>query len=296
MVFEQIRRAKPTVLFLVMDGPRPGSAEGDELVRQTRSVCADVDWDCQVHEVFAETNMGLKARVSSGLNDVFSVVDRAIILEDDCLPSQDFFRFATELLETYQDSPDVGLISGASRIKGRIASEYSYSLSRDVRIWGWATWARTWKTFQASGDLDRVWSAEDISTIPELFPTSSRKRHIRGSLRAGATLDSWALPFAVHCVSRGYRNPVPHVNLVRNVGFGASSTHTRFESFVKDVPVASIDFPLRHPPVIDTGDAFDRAEARSDAAALVTYPLRHPIDTARRLLRYAALRGRGPEV
>jgi len=42
---------------------------------------------------FSEKNLGCKIRISSGLNWVFSKVDHAIILEDDCIPDPSFFSF-----------------------------------------------------------------------------------------------------------------------------------------------------------------------------------------------------------
>ena len=56
--------------------------------------------------------MGARERVSSGITWVFENVDRAIILEHDCLPSQDFFRFCEELLEKYKDDERFMHISG----------------------------------------------------------------------------------------------------------------------------------------------------------------------------------------
>lgn len=288
-VFEQIRRARPAKLFLVMDGPTPGNAEESQLVSQTREIAERVDWPCEVTTIYSPVNMGLKRRVSTGLTEVFSLVDRAIILEDDCVPSPDFFRLCTELLERYRDNPEVGIISGASRLRGRAFSSDSYVFSRDVRIWGWATWARTWNPFVESGDLSKTWNEPHISLVAKRFPTNARRRAIAGMLRAGAVLDSWALPFAIHCLSRGYSNPVSSVNLVRNIGFGATSTHTRFESYVKDVPVESLTWPLRHPSSTQPMDEFDVLESKSDRREFWRYPLLHPVDTTRRALRYIRL-------
>lgn len=288
-VFEQIRRAAPARLFLVMDGPRPNNPGESTLVEKTRAVAENVDWPCQVTKIYADTNMGLKRRVSSGLTEVFSHVDRAIILEDDCVPSPEFFEFCTELLERFLDNPDVGLISGAARLRGRAFNADSYVFSRDVRIWGWATWSRTWNGFVASGDLERDWKEADVPRIARNFPTSARKRSIEGMLRAGATLDSWALPFAIHCVTKGLSNPVSGVNLVRNIGFGETSTHTRFESYVKDVPLETMEFPLVHPASTEPHDEFDHLEAKCDRYEFWMYPLRHPLDALRRAIRYVRL-------
>jgi len=289
LVFEQIRKAQPSELFLVMDGPKSGVAGEAELVAQTRQIAEKVDWPCAVHTIYSDQNLGLKKRVSSGLDQVFSRTERAIILEDDCLPSQDFFRYATELLDRYEDDERVGIISGASRLRGKKISEDSYHFSDDVRIWGFATWARTWNGFAQSGDLEAAWTQEQANLVSQKFPRGSRRRHIKSMLTSATNLDSWALPFAVHCVERGYHNPVSSVNLVRNIGFGASSTHTRFESFVKEMTLEPLAFPLQHPSDVESDSGFDAAEARRDRRQFLSYPLRHPLDTARRVIGYVVL-------
>lgn len=288
-VFAAIREAKPPVVILVMDGPRPGDDQDAHQVALTRDVVAKVDWDATVHRIYAETNMGLKARVSTGLDEAFSLVDEAIILEDDCLPDASFFPFATELLERYRDNTGVGMITGSSRLRGRRVSEYSYDFSGDVRIWGWATWARTWQTFSGSGDLGKRWSGEEARVMSEKFPKGSRRQAMRKMLATADRLNSWALPFVVHCVGQGYANPVPMVNLVQNIGLGPSSTHTKFESYVANVVAKDIPFPLSHPPSTQINTHLDQSESRSDARELFRYPLRHPLDTAARFYRYAKL-------
>lgn len=285
-VFEQIRRAKPTKLFLVMDGPRanrPGDADN---VRRTRDIVARVDWECDVVRVYSDVNLGLKERVSSGLTEVFSQVPEAIILEDDCLPDPSFFRYASELLQRYREDPRVGVISGSSRLRGKRVSPYSYDFSADVRIWGWATWARTWNPFIEAGDLDAVWSFDDAEAVAASLPPGARRSAVRTMMLRAAELDSWAMPFVVHCLRRGYANPVPADNLVSNIGFGSLSTHTKFESYVAEVPASSITFPMEHPPDVAINRALDDWESRRDRWETFRYPLAHPFDTAGRLLRY----------
>ena len=111
-VFEAIRQARPPKLLVVADGPRPGREGEAALCEQARSVIARVDWPCEVLTNFADTNLGCRKRVSSGIDWVFSTVPEAIILEDDCLPDPTFFRFCDELLERYRDDKRVMMISG----------------------------------------------------------------------------------------------------------------------------------------------------------------------------------------
>lgn len=286
-VFDQIRHAEPAQLFLVMDGPRstkPGDADN---VKRTREIAEQVDWDCEVTRIYSEVNLGLKKRVSSGLTEVFSRVSEAIILEDDCLPDPSFFPYATELLERYRDDPRVGVISGSSRLRGKRVSPYSYDFSGDVRIWGWATWARTWNPFASSGELDALWSPDEVDEVVASLPAGARRSSVRTMMSAAAELDSWAMPFVVHCLRQGYANPVPADNLVTNIGFGSLSTHTKFESYVAEVPASAMAFPMNHPPEVAINRAVDVWESRRDRWETFRYPLAHPFDTAGRVLRYA---------
>lgn len=285
-VFSAIRAAAPAELYLVMDGPRANVPHDERLVAETRAVISAVDWPCTVVTDFAPRNLGLKKRISSGLDFVFSHTRQAIILEDDCVPDSSFFPFMTELLSRYEDDSRVGILGGSSRLRGHRVSSYSYDFSRDVRIWGWATWARTWNNFSHSGDLDARWSPSQQQELLSAIPAGVRKKAMASMLAKATELDSWALPFAVHCQKQGYLSVVPEVNLVENVGFGARSTHTTFEDFVAQVPAEPIEFPLRHPDSVAHNPLVDTMESRLDAREWWMYPLRHPLDVAGRLVRY----------
>ena len=91
--FEVIRAQRPAKLFIIADGPRPGHPTDAERCKAVRKIVEDIDWPCEVHRDYADQNLGLKRRISSGLTWVFSLTETAIVLEDDCLPHPDFFRF-----------------------------------------------------------------------------------------------------------------------------------------------------------------------------------------------------------
>ena len=94
---------------------------------------------------YADENMGTKKRIVSGLNWVFDQVNKAIILEDDCLPDTSFFKYAETLLEYYKDDYRIMTISGNNFYeKKKNFKKYSYYYSYNHHIWGWATWKRAW--------------------------------------------------------------------------------------------------------------------------------------------------------
>src|SRR5690348_3813427 len=89
-VFAAVREARPTKLLVIADGPRADRPGEAERCRAARAIVERVDWPCEVLTDFAAQNMGCKRRISSGLDWVFEQVEEAIILEDDCVPSQSF--------------------------------------------------------------------------------------------------------------------------------------------------------------------------------------------------------------
>lgn len=113
---------------------------------------------------------------------------------------------------------------------------------------------------------------------------------MRSMMTSIAQLDSWALPFAIHCVEKGYVNSVPSANLISNVGFGELSTHTSFESYVAEVSWEPLRFPLVHPPEVRVNSRFDALESRSDLIERFTYPIKHPLDVVARVRRYLSSR------
>ena len=115
-IFEAVANVRPAKLLLVADGPRPGKPGESELCQQVRQIIGRVDWPCEVLTNFADKNLGCRERMISGLNWVFSHVEEAILLEDDCLPHPSFFPFCQQLLERYRGDSRVAYISGDNLI------------------------------------------------------------------------------------------------------------------------------------------------------------------------------------
>ena len=113
-VFEAIAKVRPARLLLVADGPRPDRQDEAEACQQVREIIGRVDWPCDIDTNFADSNLGCQERVVSGLDWVFSLVEDAIILEDDCLPDLSFFPFCQDLLKEYRGDSRIAYISGTN--------------------------------------------------------------------------------------------------------------------------------------------------------------------------------------
>ena len=141
-----LREQKPERIWLVADGPKNG-AEKLLCEEARREAEGAITWPCEIRRVYAERNLGLKQRIETGLDAVFAQEEQALILEEDCHPTPDFFPFCETLLEKYRNEPMVGAISGNCFLPMGINMTTDYSFSRYPHIWGWATWARAWNKY-----------------------------------------------------------------------------------------------------------------------------------------------------
>jgi len=282
-VFAAIRRARPRQLFVVGDGPRPDHPEDAELVREAQRVIEGVDWPCEVHTNYSSENLGCKRRVTSGLDWVFSNVDTAIILEDDCLPEPTFFPFCNELLDRYRDVRQVHLVSGCNVLYPKRFSPHSYYFSHCYHIWGWATWARAWALYDI-----------EMTAWPEVRQSDWLERHLGNATAAEVArlifddtyegMDVWDFQFVLQSWLADGMSITPTVNQITNLGFGAMATHEQAVNHpFANMPTAPLSFPLEHPAQLATLDAADNAEWE------LAYPdfFHHATPTIKRRLRHA---------
>jgi len=225
-VFEEIRKARPSKLFISADGPRTGVSSDGDLCRAARDVVKQVDWECELYTNFRDTNLGCKIAVSSAINWFFENVEEGIILEDDCVPSQSFFWFCQELLDWYRDDERIMEISGCNFQFGRQRGDGSYYFSRLNDVWGWATWKRAWehydiemKSFPRFGEGNQLRNYfEDEEVIEWLM--SYFQEAFEG------VSNVWSSQWTYGICAQNGLTIVPNVNLVSNIGFGREdATH-----------------------------------------------------------------------
>lgn len=286
-VLMQIRNAQPEELYIIADGPRAHKAGEAEKCAKTRSIVDEVDWKCNVHRIFSDVNLGCAKRVTSGLNEVFKEQERALIFEDDCIPSMSFFRFADEMLERYQNEDKIMLVSGnnkcfdpAKKSEGSVitdsACEESYFFSKQAQIWGWATWRRAWEKMDLSmSDWPQL---RKEKLVEKIYSKPGYRYYWKAAfdyVYNGHT-NSWAFPWNLTVWRNDGYSIVPKVNLIRNAGFDADATHTSGKSIFENLDYGQLEFPLKHPESgIVRNEKMDLLEMKSrikDAKQL-PYPL-----------------------
>lgn len=254
--FEQIRKARPSMLFLYQDGPRPGRSDDAENIQKCReAVESAIDWDCEIHRMYQEKNYGCDPSEYISQKWMFSRVDKGIIIEDDDVMSISFFRFCKELLNKYENDTRINIICGMNHLGVYEDCPYDYFFSRlGGAIWGWATWKRVidqwdvyydflndpYAIYNMQGEFGKK-QADSFVAISKQHLTSG-KEHYESILGATGWLNNVV-------------NIVPKRNMTCNIGVGVETTHsvsdlyklsrsTRRQLYMKTY---ELEFPLKHP-------------------------------------------------
>lgn len=219
-VFEAIRQARPTQLFIACDGPRSGKPGEAQKVEEVRAITRKVDWPCDVHTRFLDQNVGCGRGPADAIAWFLAEAGEGVILEDDCVPEPAFFRFAAVMLERYRDEPKVGLISG-SKMAPSVSLGASYGFSRLASCWGWATWRRAWDGY----DIRAAQVLPDEPWAKYFHPKMVRNLTAAVAGLRGTDVHAWDYQFMLHLLRREMLTVIPDDNLVLNIGFDGSGTH-----------------------------------------------------------------------
>jgi hypothetical protein len=253
-VFEAISKARPSRLYVAVDGPRASRPREAALCAEVKRIVSAVDWPCELRTLFRDENLGCKRGVSSAIDWFFAAEEQGIILEDDCLPSPSFFRFCEELLARYRDDRRVFSVQG-NFFGARRTPQSSYLFSKIFYMWGWATWADRWRAV----DLQSL-SVQDVrrSIVNDEWLGSSPFLKAFwlniAEQQAAGRIDSWGYPVMFHCFTHKLFNATPTRNLVLNIGDGPSATRTialdcgPFHREAQDIQLPLTDCPKYEGP------------------------------------------------
>ena len=210
-----------------------------------------MNWPCEVHTLFRDTNLGCGRGVSEGISWFFEHEPEGIILEDDILPTPGFFPYCDELLARYREDLNVFSISGCNLVGDRYSPSDSYFFSRHSHIWGWATWQRAWKYYDLS-----------ISNFPGWDAAGNLEKWLKGDKCATnywrnifrkmtrLEIDTWDYQWLATSWMNGGLCALPSKNLTTNLGFGdPDATHTKDRApdiLMRNI-ASALPTPLVHP-------------------------------------------------
>jgi hypothetical protein len=215
---------KPNIIYVISDGPRENVLSDYEKVNECRRLVDEfIDWECTLIKMYSTNNLGCMRRVVSGLDEVFKHSDKSIILEDDCIPSINFFKFCDWALIEFEFNTEIGMISGSNLLSDLMDLNCRNGFSKYISIWGWATWRRVWQKY------DSHLTIMDVQKNSKMFfPTKFWENLFWKELFKLSIYSSKIWDFRLQYIFFSFKlfSVYPKYNLIDNIGFGFDATHT----------------------------------------------------------------------
>ena len=254
-VFEAVRQARPSKLFLYQDGPR---GERDRAgIEACREIASDehIDWECEVHRRYLDHNEGCDPSGFKSHQWAFSLADKVIVLEDDVVPAQSFFPFCKEMLDRYEHDERISMIAGFNVDEVTPDCADSYFFTTAFSIWGWASWRRVAERWDPTYSF-----MHDPDTLRRL-ETIHRERRLRGDMlqmfrdHSQSGKEYFETIYWADMLLHDSLAIMPAKNQISNIGLTGDSTH--YSAELKTMPHRlrriftmqrpELSFPLHHP-------------------------------------------------
>jgi hypothetical protein len=264
-VFNAIKKAQPTRLYIAADAPRNMNNDDKEKCRQTREITEDINWPCQVHRLYQDVNLGCYMGPRTAFDWFFAHEEEGIILEDDCVPHPNFFLFATVMLNRYRENTKIISING-SNLGFDLNSGESYTYSKYMNMWGWATWRN-----RAQSVDYKLLAWQQVK-----YPIWYLHKHMRQYLFdfdlnwynywqqkfdwtvSKEKITWWDWQWIFHQIKNNQLSIVPSKNLVSNIGFDDNATHTHEKNNpAANIPTEPITYPLVHPTKLKPNSSYE---------------------------------------
>lgn len=214
-------------IYISVDGAGSSLAVRNEQERMLKIITDfQNSSEVSISLVKRELNIGCSANVLSSIDWVFENEENAIILEDDCMPTEDFFNFVSETISIMQQDQRIWLTGGTQVLTNLELPDVF--LSRYPITWGWATTKNKWREIRAAlFELESSYSnlgKTDLSIVENSYWRSGSRRSYSGMI------DAWDIPLAMALLTKGKLCLLPSQSLVMNVGDDDFALHTNSNS------------------------------------------------------------------
>lgn len=239
-VFDTIRNARPTKLYVAVDAPREGSEDDVENCNKVKSIVKDVDWPCETHYLFQEKNLGCSLSGYTAWNWIFEKEDRMIFIEDDGVASQSAFYFVQDMLDKYEDDRRIAYVGAVNHKLQYGDASYFFSRYPDSTYF-MGTWKRTHELYEYEIESylqtkkqksfkDAFWGNREWIILNQAFDG------YLASIRQGKRINTYDLQMLYMCYKYNLYNIYPNINMVSNIGTesGANSLNKADSKYCRE--------------------------------------------------------------
>jgi len=164
-------------------------------------------------------NVGAAVNVIDSIDACFEREDQLIVLEDDLIVSEEFLNFVEISVPIMVNNVNVKMIAGTNPFSGSTKQDSLFWASYPV-VWGWATSKSNWIEMRKA-IFDQELSRANFNNIWTYnFFRAGKNQSLNGYV------DAWDLPLAGSFHAHHWKTLIPPANLISNIGFDESATHT----------------------------------------------------------------------
>lgn len=219
LIKSAIDRKVPKI-YVSLDGPKTTEIKAiqDEILEDL--IKLQKNSSVLILFIHREQNLGAGAGVISAIDWFFDQEKLGVVLEDDLVVDEIFFDYMDVAVKLIEHNSSILMIAG-TRLKPE--HEMHASLCSYPIVWGWATTRDKWTIMRSLiFNSDSIFKSNG-SLSERLYWRTGKKRSLR------SFIDAWDIPLASGMRANKYLTLVPPVNLVSNIGFDSTSTHTSQE-------------------------------------------------------------------
>jgi hypothetical protein len=222
-------------IFISMDGPPHSNSA---LVDQARMLVADFKsaYPDRISLRLSSENVGVGVNVISALDWFFSINSYGVVLEDDCVPHKDFFKYSLSAIEFIKNQDSVWFFSGF-RPQIKEIEEIQYALCSVPLNWGWGTTNEKWT------EIRKLITDQKFENLfLSFFLGPSRVYWNIGYRRIQkGWIDSWDTALAFLMAKKNRFTLIPNCNLISNIGNDEFALNTKLETIYLNSPVFTWD-------------------------------------------------------
>lgn len=235
-------------LYIFADGAK--IKDDKNKICQVSDLIESINW-CETEIVESEKNKGLANSIVDGVNYILKKHERIIVLEDDCVPSEDFICFMNACFDKYEKNKQIMNITGYTP-PIKIPPDYPYDIYFSYRSssWGWGTWKRAWQYFDRNPAIFQEMDSSKSLRYKvdragkDLYPML--KSQIEGNL------DSWAVFWSINIIKNDGLCINPVESRIINMGHDGTGAHCpkneRYDVAIKTKSYEKIIFPNNAQP------------------------------------------------
>ena len=212
-----------STLFIFSDGAKSDKdIQNVDAVRNYIKTLRDFD---KIEIIERKKNFGLANSVIVGVNQVISLFDKVIVLEDDMISSPYFLKYMNEVLNYFEYDQRIFSVTGYT-FPIKIPENYKHPLYLSPRSssWGWGTWENRWE--KADWEIKDFQSFIKNKSGIESFNKGGDDltRMLKNSI--SGKVDSWSVKWTyTHFLNNAYC-VYPVKSRIKNIGADSSGVHT----------------------------------------------------------------------